>query len=511
MENSRTRNVLKNVSWTTLLQIILMLLQFVVRTVFIRRLGRDYLGITGLFTDIMWILDLANLRIPEAIILSMYKPLAEDNKPKVLALMYLLRKTFLIISVTILTLGLMTLPLLKFIIKDPPNIPENFSVLFLFYLFEIVAIYAIIYKRNIIYADQKNYILSIYRNVAHFIQIIIQIIVLLKVRNFYVFVSIQVIVTLIMNFMLSAKADRMYPFIKEKSTYKLNTEEISEIKVNIKSMFIYGLGSVSLIGVDSILVSSIVGIGILGLCSNYMLVINSVKALIDQSMIGFTASIGNLNVKKDPEASETTFNQVNFIVFMVTSFFAVNLAASLNTLISIWLGESYMIAQAVVISLVLRFYIQSTQYATFTFRSTLGLLKKKRFIPLYTAAVNIVSSIIMGRFFGVAGIFFASSIAIFFFTILPEALLLYKDIFGKSSITFFIRYFGYIIFMAGNYFITGKIIDQLPYTGWTNFFLRAILGALISFSIFILVFFRDKNFRALCSRLLYIIKDRNKN
>ena len=508
MENTRTGNVLRNVSWATLLQFILMLLQFITRTVFIRTIGRDYLGITGFFTDIMLVIDLANLRIPDALILCMYKPLAEKNYVKVRAIINIFGKACFFISIAIFTVGIAIIPFLSYLIKDPPNIPENFTVMYLFYLFTTIVTYFVYHRSSLIFADQKNYIVSIYQKAFHFIQIILQIVILIFIRNFYFFILAQVVTVPLMNFMLSRKAEKMYPFIKEKNTYKLSKIEKTEIITTVKSMFIYGIGAVALVGVDSILVSSIIGIGVLGLCTNYMLIINSVKALIDQSMIGFTASIGNLNVQSDSETTETAFCQVNFIVFFITAFCAINLAISLSTLVSVWLDASFILPQMVVISLVLRFYVQGTLYTTFTFRSTLGLLNKKRYISILTAIVNIALSIVMGKFYGVAGIFFASSIAIFFFTILPEAVLLYKEKFQKSNIKFFISYFKYLAFMVCNYLITKFILDKMEFNGWTGFLLKAFLGAVISGSFFIIVFFRDKYFREIYYRLLYMIKSR---
>lgn len=508
MDDSRTKNVVRNISWAVPLQVILMLLQFLTRTLFVRYLGKEYLGINGLFADIICILDLANLRIPDAMILSMYKPLAEKNHEKVRALLQLIGKAYSIIGIIVMGLGLLMIPLLPFFIKNPPVIPENFTIIYLFFLLQAVVAYYVSYKRSIIFADQKEYVVTIYQKIFHFLQIILQIVVLIFIRKFYFFIAVQAICLIANNIMISRKAEKMYPFIKEKSTYKLNKDEIGEIISNVKSMFIYGLGMQTILGMDSILVSSIVGIGVLGLCSNYMLIVFSVQMLIDQIMKGFTASIGNLNVTEDKEASRTTFNEVFFIVFLINAFFAINLAVSLNPLISVWFGGNFLLAQTVVLTLVLRLYVQGTQYVTFTFRSTLGLLKQRRLIPLATAGVNLSLSIIMGLKFGVEGIFLASSIAVFFFTIIPEAQLLYKLKFEKNLIIFIFHYLKYLVFIAGDYYITNRILDYFVFNGWIGFFARASLGAVISGIIFIIVFFKDKNFRAVCGRIMYVIKSR---
>ena len=506
MEGSRTHNVIKNISWSVFLQTALMLFQFVIRSFFIRYLGREYLGLSGLFTDILWILDLANLRVPESIMLSMYKPLAEKNLEKVHTLVHLIGKAYTIIMIIVMALGLAMIPLLPFFIKDPPVIPESFTIIYLFYLFHAVVTYFCSYKHSIIFADQKNYVVNIYQKVFHFLQIILQLVVLITLKNFYIFLSVQIFCTLVMNILATKKAEKMYPYIKGKSSYKLKKEEITEIVTNIKSMFIYSIGAITITGVDSIMVSSIVSIGMLGLCSNYLLIIDSLRTLIDQAMKGFTASIGNFNAEEGGESSEETFNLIFFIVFFVNAFCAINLTVSLNALITAWLGASFLLSNAIIIALALRFYTIGTQYITFTFRSTSGLLKRFRYIPLITAAVNISSSILMGHYFGVSGIFFSSSISIFFFTILPEAYLLYSCKFHKNFFVFVLRYLSYLLFMAANYLITDKLLSRFVFTGWTGFFKKAVLGALISGSIFIIVFFKNRNFRDICSRLLYIIK-----
>jgi O-antigen/teichoic acid export membrane protein len=510
VETSRTSNVIRNISWAVVLQVALMLLQFFARSIFVRQLGKDYLGISGLFTDIFWILSLVNLGIPDAMVIIMYKPLAEKNYEKVRALLYLFGKLYHIIGVVVLVLGLSLIPVLPFLIKEPPHIPESIVKIYLLYLFQTVSTYYIIHKRYIIFTDQKDYIINIYQKSFHFLQIIIQIIILLTIKHFYLFLAAQVVCTISMNFFSSRRAEKMYPFIKEKNTYKLNKEEIKEVITNCKAIFLYAIGATLQIAVDSILISSIVGIGVLGLCSNYMLIVTSVQALTDKAMTGFTASIGNLNVNADKETSETVFNQVNFVFFLILAFCAINLAVCMNALIPVWLGEGFLVSQTIVMSMVLRYYVLGTQVATYIFRSTLGLLKKMRFLTIATALLNIVLAIFMGRKFGVTGIFLASSLSIFFFTIVPEALLLYKYKFEKSSFRFFLRYAGYLVFMAGNYFITSRIL-MLPvfhFSGWIGFFVKSSLSALISGSLFIIVFFRDKNFRAICERVIFMIKSR---
>ena len=51
------------------------ILGFICRIVFVRCLSADYLGVNGLFTNILTMLSLAELGIGSAVVYALYKPL----------------------------------------------------------------------------------------------------------------------------------------------------------------------------------------------------------------------------------------------------------------------------------------------------------------------------------------------------------------------------------------------------------------------------------------------------
>ena len=91
--------------------------------------------------------------IGNAIIYSMYKPLAVGDEEKIKSLMSLYKKTYIAIGIFIAVAGLCLIPFLDFIIKDPPKIQENLTLIICFWLTQPFLIFA--YKRSIIVADQK--------------------------------------------------------------------------------------------------------------------------------------------------------------------------------------------------------------------------------------------------------------------------------------------------------------------------------------------------------------------
>ena len=72
MSQSRVQKSIYNMITGVIGQVIVLVTGFVVRTVFIYSLGSTYLGVSGLFSNILNILSLAELGIGQAIIFSLY-------------------------------------------------------------------------------------------------------------------------------------------------------------------------------------------------------------------------------------------------------------------------------------------------------------------------------------------------------------------------------------------------------------------------------------------------------
>lgn len=80
-------------------------------------------------------------------------------------------------------------------------------------------------------------------------------------------------------------------------------------------------------------------------------------------------------------------------------------------IISLWLGQNYVLEIAVSISLAISFFIEGLRNPGYTQRTTLGLFQKGRTTPYIGAITNIILSILLCKLFGVAGIFIATGIA----------------------------------------------------------------------------------------------------
>lgn len=118
-ENNRIYKSIRNSTYAILGQIITIALNFISRTIFIHTLGAIYLGINGLFTNILSVLSFAELGFSTAIIYEMYAPLANNDKKRVASLMNFYSKVYKYIGSSIFIIGIFLIPYLHFFYKGP--------------------------------------------------------------------------------------------------------------------------------------------------------------------------------------------------------------------------------------------------------------------------------------------------------------------------------------------------------------------------------------------------------
>ena len=117
-QNSRTTNVIRNTIVGVGCQIFTSILMFVCRTYFIKVLGAAYLGVNGLFSNILSMLSLAELGIGPAIVFSMFKPIADNDELHIAKLMNFYKSDYRIVACFVAVIGLALLPFLNHLIKD---------------------------------------------------------------------------------------------------------------------------------------------------------------------------------------------------------------------------------------------------------------------------------------------------------------------------------------------------------------------------------------------------------
>lgn len=477
-ENSRTKNSVFNASSNLITYIIKTILSFVARTIFIKTLGELYLGVNGLLTNILSMLSLAELGVSAAISYSLYKPLAENNKEQISALMSFYKKVYNIVGCVIAVGGCILYLFLDKLIPEYKDLP-NISIIYFLYLINTVSTYFVAYKEILITADQKYYKLTKINVTFTVLLYILQIIGLLIFKNFIVYLLIQFTTQILQKVFTNRFITKNYSDIDYNSKTKIEPEAYNLIKKNVKATFFHKIGDYCINGTDNIIISSFINVVTVGLYSNYTTIITMVNTIITMVYNNLTASVGNLLVK-DKEKSLGVFLKLDFLAFMLYGFSSVILLGAINPFIQIWIGEKYVMHYITTILICFNFFFSGTRLASYVVKTAAGLQYADKFVPIIQSAINLVVSIALVQFWGIDGVIIGT-IASSILPCLYRPYVIYKNVFKSKLRPYMIKYyFKYIIVTIINIGIIAFINNYIKFSG----ILGIILAIVISITIF---------------------------
>ena len=310
----RTSNSIRNSFSATLQTLVTMIVGFIAQTIFIRLLGAEYLGLNGLFTNILSMLSIFELGIGNAIVYNLYKPIADNDIGKIKSLMRFYKKAYNIIAILVLVFGLVIVPFLPLFVKNV-TVDINITIVYILFLMSSVASYVLTYKRSLIYANQKNYIIN-YLHAGYIVILnVLQLLVLYLFKNYYIYLLLKIVCQLLENIILNVIANKMYPYLKDNDASKLDKKTEKSIFKKIKALFFHKVGSYIVLGTDNLIISTFIGIVVVGYYSNYYMVINAVNTFGFQIITSAVASIGNLLVTENAEKTYSVFKKIRFLNF----------------------------------------------------------------------------------------------------------------------------------------------------------------------------------------------------
>lgn len=507
----RIKNSLKNIYTGLIGQSIILITGFIVRTFFIRKLGNTYLGVSGLFTNILTILSFAELGIGQAIIYSLYKPIANDDTKKIQALMNLYKKTYKALFFIVLILGLCLLPFLNIFIKDINSIPY-IRIIYIMYILDSSFSYLFAYKTSFLVATQKNYIVNKTNSIVSILVAAFQIITLIFFENYFVYLGIQISSKLLQNMYIANKANKIYPFLKEKNDLKVEDRELAKIKKNVSALILYKIGTLSLNSTDNIIMSAYVGLSTVGIYSNYNLIVTSVTGFLSTIFNNLTASIGNLNASEDNDKKYFMFKVINLATFWLYGVVTVCIFVLINPFIGVcWIGKDYLLDPSVVFIISLNVYIAGMLYAPFNYRQTMGLFVQGKFRPIISAIENIILSIILVKYMGISGVFWGTAITRLTTNAWFDPYLIYTKGLNINPIRYFIDYIVKLLVLGFTLAICTIVSNIIVINNFFQWLLMGIIIFIISNIIFFFYACKTKEFSYLRNIFKSMVLKRVKN
>lgn len=409
---NRTKAASVNAATMLITQIIGLLLRFILQTVFIRELSADFLGLNGLFSNIISFLNFADLGIGSAITVALYKPVAENDTQKLRSLMRLYQRVYQIIIIVFILVGLVFSPFVYLLIKDPHYTSWNIMMWFDVYLISTVATYFSAHKRSFIMATQDGYINSLNDFVFRVMQQILQIIILLTIRSYTLYLLVQLACAWLSNIALSKTASRRYPLIfnhnKDVDRLTISEADGGGIKKNIFGAISSRIGTIIVFGTDNIILSTFVGLISVAQYANYMLIIQGIDGIFSKVVNSVVGSIGNLHATAESKRQETVLNRMLYLNAMINMFVTIGFSICLMPFINIWVGKKFVLGSLITLVIVLNYSINQSRYIYQSFISGMGLYWPLRWKSLIESLINLVASLFLVVYlklgiFGVVG------------------------------------------------------------------------------------------------------------
>ena len=506
---TRTEYSARNTTVALLSRLTAIAMGYLLRVVFTHTLSESYVGVNGLFTDIIQVLSLSEMGIGTAITFALYRPIAEGDIEKQKSLMQLFKKFYNAVAVIVAVAGCALIPFMDVFIKDYENV-DHLTLIYVLYLINTICSYLLIYKKTLMDAHQLLYIGTFYQTMSWVIQDVLQIIVLVWNHDFIMFLLINIATTVLCNVAISIQANKLYPYLKDKKASPLPDEERKNIFSNIKAMLMHKVGTVIVNNTDNLLLSAFVGLASVGSYSNYYLVIGSIRQMLNQVYQGITASVGNLGVTEDEGHIREVFEAVFFIGQWMYGFAFICLYELLNPFIEISFGKQYVFPEVIVFVLCLNFFMNGMRNATLTFRDSMGLFWYDRHKAIVEAVLNLIISLLLVRSLGVVGVFMGTLLSMALTSLWVEPYVLYKHGFHKSCISYFIRYFVYITVIGIGWYATDLLCRGLVAVGivspWPTLILRLVICIVIPNLWFLIVYGRTNEFRFLLGKADSLLK-----
>ena len=508
VSTSRIKNSAKNVIFGCLGYLIGLIMAFVSKSIFLKHLGEHYNGLNGLFVNILNVLNIAELGFGSAVVFSIYEPLKNNDEIKISKIVNFMGTVYLIISLTILFFGLILLPFVQYLIKNPIDEMDyslkQLRIYYFLFLLNSVLGYALVHKKTLIIADQKSYLATNVDNGTTILLHVLQITILVLMKNqlkfhmFIVFLVLQIVKTILRNIIIYVIASKKYKYLKKYRKLKLDKSTKTVIFKKVRDMSIHKVSEAILSGSTTIIISAFIGISETSTYSNYMLIIINLIVVINIFYSALLASIGNLCVSTTSYKQLDIFNKINYITKFLSFCIFVCVFLLINDFMIIWLKNNELHTTfniETVFAICFFAYLTIYRKTTISFRDAKGLFTQDRYKAIFEILIGLPLSILFSLEFGVIGAIASYCFTMLVISIPTETKILFRFGFRTNLKKY---YFDSIMNLLLTFFIAiglSRIFSFIPLVGWKGFVLKFILAVVSSISIFILFTFYTDEFK----------------
>lgn len=496
----RFLNSLRNSSMAFCGQIITIFMGFILRWFFIHTLGQEYLGVNSVMESMLTLLSMTELGIGTSVAFALYKPVDRGDEKKIGTLMAFYRKTYHAIGILTAVIGPMLIPFMKFFTREAADI-AGMNIIYLLFLANTVLSYFFAYKRTLLSAYQKNYINSLSEDLFAVLKYIMQGIAIIVFKSYIGYLVINIVCSLGANIVISAVCDKKYPFLKKYRKEKLSPEDSAGLKKSIVSLLYQKIGAKLVTGTDNLMISY-AKLSLMGIYSNYSMVVSIVSRVVYNVLHSVMGSMGNLMVQQDNEHKYNVFEEFTFATFSFYFFISIGFSACMERFIVMWAGEDWLLSPMVTLLVILNFFLMGMRQPSIVVIEVAGLFNKMRLKAVGEVLVNLIVSFLFLIVFkmGIYGVLFGTTISMVSVCIWWEIMAVHKYSFKVSAGKYTLNFIGYIAIAAIGCFAAYFLNLKIPAEGFAGLVFSGIGAVLIYITLQLLVYGRSRCFKALIKR-----------
>ncbi|MGL5980493.1 MAG: lipopolysaccharide biosynthesis protein [Phocaeicola sp.] len=512
MTQSRTQKTLKNANVSLLFSILTILVGFFSRKIFIDNLSAEVLGLNTVASNLLGFLNLAELGVGAAISYSLYKPLFDNDRQKMIDIITIQGYLYRRVAYTILAGSAILMCFFPWIFHKS-DLPLWYAyTTFTVFLFGSMFSYIWNYKQILLTADQKNYKLVINQQSLFSLKIIIQLsaISLFPQIGYQLWILFEFSFSIIRTVELNRIVKKEYPWLNiELSRGKDLLQSHKEIITKTKQIFAHKMAGIVLNQASPMVMYAYTSLTIIAYYGNYMTVIAGLSTLFNSLFNSMGAGVGNLVAEGNKRRINEVFWELLTSRFWIALSISIPLYHLSSPFISLWLGKKYLLDDTTILLMILIFFIGATRGIVESFLSAYGLYQDT-WAPFAEATINIILSITLGYFFGIIGVLSGIAISLTTIVLIWKPYFLYSQGFKRSVWSYIVGYLKHLAIAAITFFSSNYLYYQLPYhpSEFISHFLIMGTGITLitAFSSGLLYYIFTPGLKAFFNRLILMLK-----
>ena len=502
---SRTHKSVLNAKVNLLFYLLALFVSFFSRKIFLEHLGADFMGLTGTLQNILGFLNLAELGVGASVSYALYKPIAEGNREEINQIVSVFGCLYRYIGSFVLGTALLVSAFLPLIFQH--TVFELGIIYFAFgsFLASSLIGYFINYRSILLYADQKNYVVTAYFQTATLVKTFVQMASVYYIGNLYLWVAVELGFGIIHAIILNWKIRQTYPWLAAHATVgKQVRHQYPEIVRKTKQVFVHKIKDFLLQQSDQILIFAFVSLKMVAYYGNYTMVITRITMLFSTMMGGIVAGVGNLIAEGDKEKIQRVFGEMLFTHYVIAGIVVFAIYQGIQPFIYLWLGQEYLLSHPILILLLVNAFIMLSRGTVDTFNSAYGNYHDT-WSAWVEGAINISVTLITCSLWGLPGVLIGKIASLIPILVIWKPLFLYRTSFHRSIWhywkTILLTLAGFsIAFLAS--FSCARLLPLNPYQGfpqWAGYCL--ILTALFTLLYFLSLLILNPGAKTMLQRI----------